>query len=1022
MGALKRSQCLRTGFILIYLVGVAYGLDPNRQISQYIRQRWSTESEFPSGPVHAISQTPDGYLWIGTDKGLVRFDGFNFLPVPLTSNIGDPNTPVLGLVPDAEGNLLIQPQGLGMLRYKKGQFESVETGLIASVSQVTAMWREQDGGVVFSDLIAGTLRLRNGKIEQLVPDALAGTAPVMALTEASNGRVWLGTLNSGLFSVYQGKIAKVSSQLPNTKINCLLPVGDDEVWLGTDSGAFHWDGVTFVPIPLPTPFNKTQVLSLLRDRDFNVWIGTAQGLLRMNGKTISRWDEGQFPSGAINALFEDREGNIWVGGTRGLERIRDSAFLTYSSAVGLPSDYSGPVYVDTQNRTWFAPIEGGLYLLSEGKAQAIKVAGLNSDVVYSIAGGSNDTVWIGRQRGGITRLRFANGTVRDQTYTQADGLVQNSVYSVYQARDGTVWAGTLSGGVSELKDERFVTYTTANGLGSNTVASILEAQDGAMWFATSNGLSTLSNGQWKTYAKADGLPSEDVNCLYQNSSGVLWIGTSGGLALFNSGHIQVPHTAPASLREEIFGIKEDNYEWLWVATAKHVLRVRSAKLLSDTIEVEDVREYGQADGLLSLEGVKRNASLVTDSSGKIWFSLSRGLSVVDPAQITKRSVPALAHIEAVLADGKTIHLGDEVRIPPSQKRVVVNFTGLSLAVPEHVRFRYMLDGFDRGWSDPVAAREAVYTNLSPGSYRFRLVASNSEGEWNGAESSMVFAVDPAFWQTWWFRVLCLAVVGLLVFVLYQLHLHKVTRQLNVRFEERLAERTRIAQELHDTLLQGVVSASMQLHVANDQIDVEAPSKPLVTRVLELMGGVVEDGRNAVRGLRVSSEGTRDLDLAFSRVPADLAVQGTAGFRVVVEGPVRDLHPVIRDEVYRIGREAVANAFRHSGAKSIEVALEYGIHELRVVVRDDGRGIGSEILHSGREGHWGLSGMRERAEKIGAKLKVWSTPENGTEVELRIPGRIAFESHSSSSVSKWLSKITRQKSDGIGTGKGGGVDG
>src|SRR5215831_6494495 len=249
------------------MVSVAFGLDPNRQMSQYIWQRWGTESEFPSGPVHAISQTPDGYLWIGTDKGLVRFDGFNFRAFPLAPNIADPNTPIVGLTTDGEGDLLIQPQGLGMLRYKNGQFETVETGLIASVSQVTAMFREKDGAVLFADLLAGTLRLRNGKVHQLVPDVLAGTAPVMALTVSPNGTIWMGTLNSGLFSLNQGKNTKIGLQIPHTKINCLLAGDGEELWLGTDNGAFRWDGANFTYVRLPAPFNDAQILSFLRDRD-----------------------------------------------------------------------------------------------------------------------------------------------------------------------------------------------------------------------------------------------------------------------------------------------------------------------------------------------------------------------------------------------------------------------------------------------------------------------------------------------------------------------------------------------------------------------------------------------------------------------------------------------------------------------------------------------------------------------------------------------------------------------------------
>src|SRR6266849_8244461 len=320
----------------------------------------------------------------------------------------------------------------------------------------------------------------------------------------------------------------------------------------------------------------------------------------------------------------------------------------------------------------------------------------------------------------------------------------------------------------------------------------------------------------------------------------------------------------------------------------------------------------------------------------------------------------------------------------------------------------MLDSFDRTWSEPVATREAVYTNLGPGSYRFRLIASNGDGEWNGPEAVVAVTVAPAFWQTWWFRSACILVVGSGILLLYRFRLRRLTHQMNVRFEERLAERTRIAQELHDTLLQGFLSASMQLHVADDQLAADSPAKPLVNRVLTLMGRVIDEGRNAVRGLRSSTRGSHDLEGAFSSIQEEIANQQEVGFRVIVEGASRPLRPAIRDEVYVIGREALVNAFHHSRASDIEVELEYAASHLRVLVRDNGCGIDPETVRSGRDGHWGLSGMRERAERIGARFRVLSSASAGTEVEMSIPGNIAYELTSSNHRGGWFSKLHASK--------------
>jgi signal transduction histidine kinase len=403
--------------------------------------------------------------------------------------------------------------------------------------------------------------------------------------------------------------------------------------------------------------------------------------------------------------------------------------------------------------------------------------------------------------------------------------------------------------------------------------------------------------------------------------------------------------------------------------------------------------------------------VASDQLGRIWISTYNGLSVVEPAQAADVSVPALVLVEGITLDGSPADIHRSVKISSGRQRITLSYAGLSLSIPERVRFRYRLDGFDQDWSGPVPAREAVYTNLGPGHYRFRVIASNSEGEWNGNEASLSFEIEPLLWQTWWFKTCCAIALMVSAFALFRLRMRQMTARLNLRFEERLAERTRIAQELHDTLLQGFLSASMQLHVAADQLEVHSRERSRIDRILALMEQVIEDGRNAVRGLRSPAGGSPlDLERAFSALPQELALAERIDFRVIVEGRKRALHPVIRDEVYRIGREALANAFRHSRAKKIELEMEYAAGQFRLVVRDDGRGIDPEVLRSGREGHWGLPGMRERSETMGARLTVWSRAASGTEIELSVPGQVAFPG-SPSRVREALLKWVRRQRDG-----------
>ena len=761
---LKQTRWILIGIVLVGLVTDARALDPNRLPSQYVREQWTTETRFPGGAVNGIAQTADGYLWIGTDRGLLRFDGFNFKPVSFASIATASNVPILQLLTDAGGKLWVRPQGADLVRQKDGKFESVRYGPVA----ITALSKDNHDGILVSDIAQGTFRFMEDHVQKLGPPP----PPVVSLAETADGNIWMGTLGDGLFLLRGGRVTLVNAGLPDRKINCLLAIGSDELWVGTDTGLYRGNGTGFRRLELPSFLGIVQVLSLLRDRDSNIWVGTTRGLLRINAKGISFSEENELRGdGGINVLFEDREGNLWIGGARGLGRIRDSAFVTYSPVSDRRFEHNGPVYVDPEGRTWLAPAQGGLYVLQNGHVQPVPSIPPN-EVVYSISGGA-DEVWAGRQRGGLTRLQFRNGAIGSQSYTEANGLAQNSAYAVYESRDGSVWAGTLNGGVSKFKDGHFTTYTTTNGLASNTISAILETRDGGMWFATPNGLSSFSNGQWKTYTPVEGLPSPGVNCLFEDSSGTLWGGTSVGLAFFASNHFQVPHESPDVLREQIVGMAEDKSGRFWIATSNHVLRVPNDKLLSGVVKEADVREYGQADGLESTEGVKRSRSVVSDSAGRIWFSLSSGLSVVNPSQITDNSVPALPHIEAITADNNPVNLAASVRIPPSPRRITFEYTGLSLAVPERIRFRYFLEGFDSSWSQPVAAREAVYTNLGPGSYRFRLTASNSEGLWNGAETAIALNVAPAYYQTYWFRLLSIAIFIALFWAFYRWRVHRL---------------------------------------------------------------------------------------------------------------------------------------------------------------------------------------------------------------------------------------------------------
>jgi ligand-binding sensor domain-containing protein/signal transduction histidine kinase len=1002
------------GFAGICFAVSAAALDQTRIVSQYLHDSWGTERGWPGGSITAIAQTSDGYLWIGTDKGLVRFDGLHFNqferahPDPIL--IG----PVRTLLVDAHDSLWILLQNTLVLRYHNGNFELIRG---EAENGTTAMAQGTSGAVLLSSSAEGTFTYSDNRFRSLSPAALltdaaraangeapdqratpfswfdrlaAPTSLVIAMAQTEDGKIWLGTERRGLFYLQDGRVLSASNGRADTKINCLLPLQNSELWIGTAKGVLRLRGTKLTLAGVPSSFLNLDVLSILRDRDSNIWVGTSRGLFRYNANGVSLLST----TGPVAALFEDREGNIWIGSTRGLERLRDAAFVTYS-LPNLKSQNMGPLHVDSGGRTWIAPIQGGLRWLKAGITGVVTADGIANDVVYSIGGTGKDDVWVGRQQGGLTHLHYLGNSVTAKTYMQADGLAQNRVYAVYQSRDGTVWSGTLSNGVSELKNGHFTNYKTTDGLAANTISSIAEGPDGTMWFGTPKGVSAMSHNRWRTYTVNDGLHSGDVNCLLQDSTRILWIGTAEGLAYLRDGQVHVLREVPESLQAPIFGIEEDKNGWLWIATSNHVLRVPRDKLLSGAVKPDDLREYDQADGLDRTEGVKRSRSVVSDSEGRIWFSLSSGLSVVDPSRVASRSALAIAHIETLSVDGSPVNVQDMIHIPASPRRITFTYTGLSLATPERVRFRYFLEGFDRSWSEPVATREAVYTNLGAHSYRFRVVASNSEGQWSESEAAVGFEVEPTVWQTWWFRTSSAALILLLVWCAYVYRSRQLAKEFNIRLEERVDERTRVARELHDTLLQSFQGLLLRFQTASELFPTRpAEGKHTLDSAIEQAAQAITEGRDAVQGLRSSTAVTNDLALAVNILGEELTGSETnpnaAEFHVGVEGTPRELHPILRDEVYRIAGEALRNAFRHAKARRIEVEIRYDKRQFGLRVRDDGKGIDSKLLNGDeRPGHYGMRGMRERAKLLGGKMTVWSELDSGTEVELNIPSANAY---------------------------------
>ncbi|HKE27050.1 MAG TPA: two-component regulator propeller domain-containing protein, partial [Bryobacteraceae bacterium] len=805
-----------------------------------------------------MAQTTDGYLWVGAQNGLFRFDGVTFRKFDFSNLSPYPAGPVLGLRADAAGGLWMLLKLPGLLRFFNGEFEaptpnatllSGAHGLGLGISGEVLVVRPGD-----------ILRYRGGKLRPIAPGSGDGTS----IAETADGTLWLGGPTRGVEVVRNGTSSPLRG-LPDTKVNCLDAAPNGDVWIGTDNGLAHWVGARIVPNEVPAALAHAQILSLARDHDSNLWVGTPEGLARID--RFGRLALDRARSRPVYAIFEDRERNLWVGRQDGLEEYRDTSFFAYEPATRDSAGNDGPLYADSNGRTWYGPSSGGLEW-AQGTARG-RVPQFGNDVVYALAGGAGE-VWAGTRESGLMRVRAEGSAYSVQAFTAAGGLAKGPVIALCRARDGAVWAGTLHSGISEVRDGRIVTYTTDNGLASDEVTAIAEGMDGTLWIATGNGLQTRKGGAWQARPDQDELPPGRVNSLLWDSAGILWVATDSGLAFTSSGRISAVRNPPTELQGPILGLADDAHGGLWMTTDTHVVRAGRAPLLSLAGAAPAPRKFDTADGLPSTVGVRRDHSVVADSSRRIWLSVGGGICVIDPSRILGTSAPSIVHIEGVTVDGEALKSWNDLQISAGRRRVSFDFVALSLTSPERVRYRYRLDPLDGQWTEPAVARQAVYANLGPGRYRFRLMASNSDGVFNGGETVVAMAVTPRLWQRLWFQLLAGLTVVAMMFALYRYRLHRLTAQLNMRFEERLAERTLIAQELHDTLLQGFLSISMQMQVAADAVPADSRALPILTRLLDLMRQVIEEGRNTLRGLRAESRLAPGLESAFSNIPAEFA--------------------------------------------------------------------------------------------------------------------------------------------------------
>jgi signal transduction histidine kinase/ligand-binding sensor domain-containing protein len=986
--------------LFLLLPGAISGMASNTIAPGLSDDIWDTAAGFPGGYVYAITQTGDGYLWIGTSKGLLRYDGLRFANIEGVSG-AETKFPVLGLVTDSGDQLWATDDRTHLFQQTAGMLKGPLPDNGRHPYRVAPLEKTRDGWLLFASELQGLIEYEHGKPRLLLEASLVPSRPT-AVAQTADGTFWIGTRDTGLFRLtVEGTSRQVQrvAGLMNVKVNCLLPMADSTLLIGTEKGLVSLHKGNLIREMLPE-IGNTEILACTKGQKGDVWIGAGSQVFKARAKDIDA--DGRISSldhlavrGTVTALFEDRDGNLWIGEPEKIERHHASTFTTYFSSAGLPCHNCGAIYVDQQEHVWFAPWDGGLFRLSQGTIQPIEVAGLKDDGIYSIAGG-DDEVWIARKHGGLTRLRLEGDALQSSTYTRQDGLAQDAVYSVYREPDGTVWAGTLDAGISRFRGGLWHSFTTKDGLPSNTISAITGDNAGSVFAGTPDGLAELKNDHWIAYTSHDGLPPGPVQSLFLDHSDTLWIGTSKGISYLRAGAIHVPLGVPEALYGEILGIVESNGS-LWITTRDRVLRVKSAALLNLAFGEGDYREFGVTEGLPSRAGVERNRSVVLDHRGRIWFSLEEGISVLQPTAFERPPFPVTVRLDGLIVDGRPIESGNQVRIPPGRRRVTFRYAGVNVSSPEAVRYRYRLDAVDTAWSEPTALREIDYTNVPPGQFRFQVIASNPDGVWSDQETAMTLEVEPAYFQTRWFQVATAVSLVLLAFALYRFRLQQLHRQFNVGLEARVNERTRIARELHDTLLQTLHGLMFQFQAVRNLMTrrPDEAVRSLDDAITETEKALVES-RDAIQGLRSDQIAKGNLAELLKATSLELATSGIAKqeppvFDLIEEGESQTLSPIAKNEIYRIAIEILRNAFWHAQAHRIEAEIRFDDHMLRVRIRDDGTGIDPKVLKDGgRAGHWGLRGVRERAQRIGAQLDFWSEAGAGTEVQLAVPAAVAYE--------------------------------
>ncbi|MDQ4120235.1 MAG: histidine kinase [Acidobacteriota bacterium] len=931
----------------------------------------------PQNTINAILQTSDGYLWLATFDGLVRFDGSRFTVFNKANSPGIKSNRFTALFQSKDGSLWIGTEDSGAVRYRDAEFEIVPSG--ENKGQPPIWTFREDAQVGLMALTSnGMMRLDGSRFAPYVSDdgvSLHGAKvnSQLAYFDESGLHVFEG----GRFHTHK---------ITNTKIISLSKDQHSAFWFLTDDNKVNrFENGNLASFPLEKN-SDVKLRATHQDRNGNLWLGWDDGRLSVgrNGE----WNTYDVARSSIKSIYEDREGTIWLtSNSDGLFRARQQAIKVLAEAEGLVGENVYPILEDRGGALWLGVWGGGLFRYKEGNlVRFTEEHGLKGNIITALYQNRVGTLLLA----GVNLYHFENNRLTLQIDAKTLGL--SNIFVMTEDRAGNLWLGGQKG-LCKFSGDELQRFSTPEGLPHQTVQAITEDREGNLWFGTLGGLAVLRNdGKIQSFTEREGLASNHVRAIYEDADGVLWIGTyDGGISRFENGKFTNYTTANGLFNNGAFQILEDERSNFWISSNLGIYRVNRRELNEFAAGQKNFItsvSYGKADGLLSLEanGGKQPAGVKTHD-GQLWFPTQRGVAIINPNEFSYNPLPPPVVIENCLLEREQTKCRENLQISPGQENLEIHYTGLSFIKPEQMRFKYMLEGLDEDWVEAGTRRTAYFSYLPPGDYAFRVIAANSDGVWNETGALMRISVLPPFWRTWWFLILSVLGVSGLVFLLYERRVRRLqkahlaqanfSRQL---IESQEQERKRIAAELHDGLGQNLLVIKNRVLLALSEPEAPETAFAQLDEISGTVSQAIEEVRTIAHNLRPYQLDRLGLTLAIQAIIKKVAQSSTIHLEWEVDSLDDLFSPEVEINFYRIVQESLNNIVKHSEAESATIKIKRIERTVKLIISDDGKGFD---LESKQTSGFGLTGIAERAAIINARYTLHSVPGEGTTLTLTI---------------------------------------